>query len=72
MFHGAVRFDSKKLEGLPAVVQELRRVAADELKQATGIPPESLPIVRAGVPAIHPGMSVSGTRLLTDGDLMWS
>jgi hypothetical protein len=72
MFHGAVQFDSKRLEGLPAVVQELRRVAAYELKQATGIPPESLPIVRAGVPAIHPGMSVSGTRSLAEDDLAWS
>lgn len=69
MMHGAFPFDSKKLEALPGLVQELRAVVAIGLKEQLGIPGDAAPIVsRAGL-SIAPWLAASGHGLIRKVDI---
>lgn len=66
LMHGAIPFDSKKLENLASLVQTLRAVSAGVLKARLGIKPSDPPLVAPSGLAIHPAMGAGGTRLLSE------
>jgi hypothetical protein len=70
MMHGAVDFDSKKLERLPALVQILRAAVAMRLKEALGFPADFAPFVQPEGLMIHPSAMVVGTQALAADDLL--
>ena len=67
--HGAIPFDSNKLEALPALVQVLRAAVAAALKGSLGWEPGSPPLVAASGLSIHPALSVGGTRAINVDDI---
>jgi hypothetical protein len=71
MLHGAIPFNSDKLTDLPVVTQRLQAIVAGELKSALDIAPASPPIVLAGVPTVHPSLSLGGIRAIDASDLTW-
>lgn len=68
LMHGAIPFDSKKLDQLPALVQTLRAAVAAGLKTKLGWDPASPPLVAAAGLSIHPALAVGGTRAIQKGD----
>lgn len=69
LMHGAIPFDSKKLENLGGLVQPLRAVVAAGLKSKLGKTPSDLPIVAVGGYSIHPAMGLGGSRRITEDDV---
>lgn len=70
MMHGAISFDSRKLDKLPLLLQVLRAVVADGVKDRLGIKPEAPPLVSpAGGMSIHPSLGLGGTRAVTERDI---
>jgi hypothetical protein len=69
LMHGAIPFDSKKLEALPALVQVLRAAVAAAIKHSLGWEPDSPPLVAASGLSIHPALSVGGTRTINVDDI---
>jgi hypothetical protein len=70
MMHGAINFDSTKIEGLSGLVQPLRAVVAAGLKTRLGRTEMDPPIVaaEAGV-SFHPAMAMGGHRQVTAADI---
>ena len=64
LMHGAIPFDSTKLERLPSLVQVLRAASAAALKADLGWDTAAPPIVAAGGLSIHPAIAVGGTRAI--------
>jgi hypothetical protein len=69
LMHGAIPFDSKKLENLGGLIQPLRAVVAAGLKSKLGKTPTDLPIVAAGGYSIHPAMGLDGSKPITEDDV---
>jgi hypothetical protein len=69
MMHGAISFDSKKLDDLPSLLQVLRAAVAAGLKDRLGIAAESPPLVVPSGLSIHPSMGVGGVRAVTEKDI---
>jgi hypothetical protein len=69
MMHGAISFDSKKLDKLPSLLQVLRAVVAEGVKDYLGIKPEAPPLISPDGMAIHPSLSLGGTRVITEKDI---
>lgn len=69
LMHGAIPFDSKKVESLGGLVQPLRAVVAASLKSKLGKTPTDLPIVAVGGYSIHPAMGFGGSRQITEDDI---
>lgn len=69
LMHGAIPFDSKKLENLGRLVQPLRAVVAAGLKSRLSKTANDLPIVAAEGYLIHPAMALGGRRRITEGDI---
>jgi hypothetical protein len=68
LMHGAIPFDSEKLEQLPALVQVLRATVAGGLKAKMGWDEGAPPLVAAAGLSIHPAVAVGGTRAIEHGD----
>lgn len=66
IMHGAVPFDSKRLEKLAALVQSLRSVIGSELKARFGLAEGRLPIYEPEGFSIHPSIGGSGTTEATE------
>jgi hypothetical protein len=69
LMHGAVPFDSKKLEALPVLVQVLRAAVAAEIKHSLGWEPTAPPLVAASGLSIHPALRIGGTRTINVDDI---
>ena len=69
LMHGAIPFDSKKLENLGELLQPLRAVVAAGLKSKLGKTPTDPPIVAVGGYSIHPAMGLGGSRQITEDDI---
>lgn len=69
LMHGAIPFDSKKLENLGSLVQPLRAVVAAGLKGRLDKTANDLPIVAAEGLLIHPAMGVGSSRRVSDRDI---
>jgi hypothetical protein len=69
LMHGAIRFDSKKLENLGGLIQPLRAVVAEGLKSKLGKTPTDTRIVTAGGLSIHPAEGVGGQSPITEDDI---
>ncbi|HTY28849.1 MAG TPA: hypothetical protein VMD51_12040 [Mycobacterium sp.] len=69
LMHGAIPFDSKKLENLGGLVQPLRAVVAAGLKIRLGKAIDEPPLVAATGFLIHPAMGLGGTRQITEDDI---
>jgi hypothetical protein len=69
LMHGAISFDSKKLEKLPALLQVLRAAVAAGVKARLGIPAGSPPIIAASGLAMSPAINLTGSREITDTDI---
>jgi hypothetical protein len=65
MMHGAINFDSSKLENLPRLVQPLRAAAAAGIKKLLGKNPNDPPLVASSGLSIHPSLGLGGTRKLS-------
>ena len=70
LMHGAIPFDSKKLEALPALLQVLRAAVAAALKASLGWEQGAAPFVAASGLSIHPAVGVGGTRAINDDDVL--
>jgi hypothetical protein len=69
LVHGAIPFDSKKLENLGASIQPLRAVVAAGLKSRLGKTDAEPPIVGIGAVLIHPAVGLGGTRSINEDDI---
>jgi hypothetical protein len=69
LMHGAIPFDSSELKGLGSLVQPLRSVVADGLKERLGKKPEEPPLVATSGLSIHPALGAGGTSRITDEDI---
>jgi hypothetical protein len=69
LMHGAVPFDSKKLQNLGRLVQALRAVVASGLKSRMGKRNDEPPIVAPEGFIVHPAMALGGTRQITENDV---
>jgi hypothetical protein len=69
MMHGAINFDSSKLENLPRLVQPLRAAVAAGIKKSLGKNPGDVPLVAPAGLSIHPSLGLGGTRKLRADDL---
>jgi hypothetical protein len=69
LMHGAIPFDSKKLQNLGTLVQPLRAVVAAGLKSKLGKANDDPPIVAAEGFIVHPAMALSGTRQINENDI---
>jgi hypothetical protein len=69
MMHGAINFESSKLESLPLLVQPLRAAVAAGIKRILGRNPDDAPLVAPAGLSVHPAFGVEGTRKLTADDL---
>lgn len=69
LMHGAIPFDSKKLEELGAQVQVLRAAVAKALKEQLGIPPTEPPIIASSGFSIHPAMAAMGSTKIDQDSL---
>jgi hypothetical protein len=69
LMHGAVPFDSEKLDALPALVQMLRAAVAAAIKLSLGWEADAPPFVAASGFSIHPALSVGGTRAICVDDV---
>jgi hypothetical protein len=69
MMHGAISFDSQKLNKLPSLLQILRAAVAAGIKDRLGINPEAPPLVSPGGLSIHPSMGLGGTRAIIARDI---
>ncbi|HVY97210.1 MAG TPA: hypothetical protein VHA54_09660 [Solirubrobacterales bacterium] len=65
LMHGAIPFDSKKLDGLRPLTQTLRAVVAAALKNRLAMDPSQPPLIALSGPSIHPAMAVTGSRGVT-------
>lgn len=65
MMHGAISFESSKLENLPRLVQPLRAAVAAGIKKILGKNSDDAPLVAPAGLSIHPALAVGGTRKLT-------
>ena len=70
LMHGAISFDSAKLQGLPRLVQVLRAAVTPYLKNVLGLPLESAPVIQPEGMEIHPSMGLGGTRQITAHDML--
>jgi hypothetical protein len=69
MMHGAIPFDSAKLDGLPSLLQVLRAAVALGLKDRFGIPRDGAPLIASSGLTIHPSTGLGGTRAITEDDI---
>jgi hypothetical protein len=69
MMHGAIPFDSAKLDVLPMLLQVLRAAVATGLKDRLGLPRDSAPLVASSGLSIHPAMGLGGSRAIDQKDL---
>jgi len=69
LMHGAIPFDSKKLEELARLVQALRAVVNSALKERLGMMADAPPLVASSGLSIHPGLGGSGTGPVTEEDV---
>jgi hypothetical protein len=70
LMHGAIPFDSKKLEELASLVQVLRAAVNSALKERLGVSANDPPIVAPSGLSIHPGLGGSGTGQVTEDDVL--
>jgi hypothetical protein len=69
MMHGAISFDSEKLDKLPSLLQILRAAVSVGLKDRLGINPEEPPLVSPSGSSIHPSIGLGGTRPIAEDDI---
>jgi hypothetical protein len=69
LMHGAIPFDSNKLEALPALAQSLRAAVVMSLKESLGWEPSAPPLVAPSGLSIHPTIGVGGTRAVKADDI---
>jgi hypothetical protein len=69
LMHGAIPFDSKKLEELARLVQVLRAAVNSALKERLGVAPATPPIIAFSGLSIHPALGGSGTGPATEDDV---
>jgi hypothetical protein len=69
LMHGAISFDSDKLDKLPSLVQVLRAAVAAGLKVRLGMSPEGPPLVAPSGLATSPMLGLGGTRAIREKDL---
>jgi hypothetical protein len=69
MFHGANHLSIKATKELPRLTVALRYAVLRSLKEALGILQDDFPIVTMGIPCISLGISIKGTREITEQDI---
>ena len=69
MMHGAVPFDSPKLDALPSLVHPLRSAVSVALKRKLGWSDDSPPVIQQSGMVIHPSVSAYGSRHITERDV---
>ncbi len=69
MMHGAIPFDSSKLDALGSLLQVLRAAVSLGLKDLLGVPRDGAPLIASSGLSIHPSLSVGGTRAIEKADI---
>jgi len=74
MMHGAIPFESAKLEALGSLLQVLRAAVALGLKDCLGMPRDEAPLIASSGLSVHPSPSVVGTRAIKEADIsaLWA
>jgi len=67
--HGAISFDSPKLDALPGLIHPLRSAVSVALKRALGWGDEAAPVVEQSGMVVHPAAGVAGSRVITERDI---
>ena len=69
LMHGAVPFDSKKLDDLPRLLQLVRFAVTRELKSSLNVPETDPPIAHASGLSLSGFLGLSSTREIVSADL---
>jgi hypothetical protein len=69
LMHGAIPFDSAKLESLGILTQILRAAVSQRLKDRLGIPANYPPASKEPGRTFHPGIALGGTSRITAEDI---
>ena len=70
LMHGALPFDSSRLERLPEFTQRLRAAITPTLKDRLGMSNQPGPMFEPEATIIHPSMALGGRRQVTEADLL--